>query len=95
MTKCLRCGGTKKIMGMGFIQKDCPECNEVKNEKQDDGKQNQIESTKDFEREAAMDQSTPNNLEAERQVRGEDTSLGTRSDDLQERKRSRKGREKK
>ena len=91
MTKCLRCGGTKKVMGMGFIQKDCPVCMGELHEKQDDGKQNQIESAENCEREAAMDQGETTGVEAEREIKREDDAMGARESHRPERKKGRKG----
>jgi hypothetical protein len=49
MSRCLRCGGSKKVMGMGFVQKDCPGCaipelmEEVKPIEEDIGEEVKIE----------------------------------------------------
>lgn len=26
LVRCRRCGGAKKVVGMGYIQEDCPAC---------------------------------------------------------------------
>lgn len=101
MKKCLRCGGIGQAMGMGFMKIDCSACQgtgfikEVSYEKQDDGKQNEVESSKDAERESDVDQSASDYIEGERQEFGESDAMGAGAAHLSERKESRKGRKEK
>lgn len=85
-TFCNQCGGNGKAMGLGFISATCSVCDGTGRiyAKQDDAKQNQVESAKDSQAKEDVDKSPSDSVKAKRQVKRKDASLGLSADDISE-----------
>lgn len=93
---CHACKGLKKMIGLGMMTVKCIYCDgrgfihdecEISN----DGKQDEIESTKNTKRKATVDKSKTDNSKRKREVKRQDTSVGISSNDIQEREASGEG----